>query len=163
MSYDDLRQVAADEVASLIKGELSTSIASIDQDIAPVTVESLKKTMEAVLGKLDNRRVIAAPDFNRDLKISMGEIPVYKVTYKTQLNSIEFIKGEEELKTKTFLCNGSLEEAQEKASKNIEKDAKIIAVVLDHYEEDRSMVNIEYMYRPVIAVNYYSMNVVVKV
>jgi len=159
----DPAQVAADQVAALIKGGLSSSIASIDQDITPVTIESLTKTMEEVLGKLDNRKIINAPDFSRDLKISWGEIPVYKIFYKTQLNSIEFIKGEEEVKTKTFLCNGSLEEAQEKAPRRIEKNARILKVVLDHYEEDHSMMNIEYRYRPVIAISYHAIHMVVKV
>jgi len=163
-SETDPRQKNADLVASIIKDELRTCLASVDAgEVPPITIESMKKTMEEFLGDMDKRKIITKPDFGRDLKISMGEIPVYKITYKTQLNSIEFIKGEEDIKVKTFLSDCTLEEAIVKAPSRVEKNTRILDVVLDHYEEDRTRMNIEYYYRPVIDINYYTMNVVVKI
>lgn len=159
----DYRQIAAQEISSLIRQELSTTVSSAKAG-TPVDIESMVETMRKFVGDLNQRKLITKPDFSNDLKVSSGSVPVYKVSYKIQLNSVQFITGKEEIKTKEFtLGDEDIEKALEKAKNVVPKGAHIVGVLLDHWEEDRSRINIEYTYRPVIDLKHYMMHCTVTV
>jgi len=157
MNSEELK-VNADLVASHIKDELRSSLSTAKP--SQVSIESIKETMENYLDSMVSRNILKKPDIANDLKISHGEIPVYKVTFKPkQLNSIKFITSEE--KTEITYVRGE-PETELVDGGVLFQGCEVVCIKLDRYERDFGRIDVSYKYRPIIDTSFYSMNVVVK-
>jgi len=125
---------------------------------SPISNESLRAFARIYLDDLASLGKIAKLD-EHDLRVSAGYLNVYKISYTTQLNSIEFITGKKDIRTKTFSGDFDLKKAQEVAGKYLEKKAKILDVVFSHREKDLTKIDVSFSLKPVI--NYITFKVTV--
>jgi len=145
-------RLTTQQVTSMVQDMVSHTVSSISPQ--EINVETLLETMRKITQDLENRKVITPSlDIKNDIKVSPGTIPVYRVSYKDQLNSVHFITGKSKIKTKDFtLGEEDFDRALNKAASLIPREAYIVDLMIHSWEEDRTRINIEYMYRPVIAI-----------
>ena len=137
MSIDVLKKQIEKEIRDCLE---SSEVAR------PLSLDDLKKNIEEATNNLVDRVTIPKPVNFDNVQVRLASVPVYKITYKTQLNSIHFITSKEEIKTHLFKGSNILEEAIQEAPNHVSKGAQIISVVLDHFEEDRTKINIQWSY-----------------
>lgn len=116
-----------------------------------LTVDSILRVMEEVSKDLEKRNLLIPPR-REDIKVDLHRDKVFKITYKDQLNSIEFITDREEIKT-ILVTASSERDAEFKAKERLSSSATVLSSEFDHEELDRNRVNVDYAFRPVIAVD----------
>jgi hypothetical protein len=157
------QKIDTDYIASVIRSELQSSISEIKEN-SSLTIENLTKSMENALENMSKRKMIASPEYSNDLQVSTGNIYIYEVSYKNQLNSIHFITGKEDVKIMFIsLSTENIDLAKEKAILEVDQGAIILDVVFDHPEEDPTRVDIMYSFRPLGSMNYFACNITVAV
>ena len=141
-NFEDINQrKIIDEISLYIRRGLyenvfaNGSIIKNEENIA-----NIRDTIITLSKDLQNRGLIPEMKLNT-VDVDIGRDKVFKVSYKDQLNSINFITGEDNIKFAYYSARSELE-ARKIAESRLSKSSIIVGIILDHEVLDYSRLDI---------------------
>lgn len=148
------RQKIIDEVSLYIRKGLYENVFANGSIIKnEANIENIKNTLITISKDLQNRGLIPEMKLNT-VDIDVGRDKVFKVSYKDQLNSINFITGVDEVKSVYYTARSEFE-ARGIAEGHLCSSCKILSIELDHEVLDYSRLDIN------LAIPIYPKNIII--
>ena len=116
-----------------------------------LTVDSISRVLIEVCKDLEKRKSLIRPR-REDPKVDLHREKAFKITYKDQLNSIEFITDREEIKTISEIAS-SERDAEFKAKERLSSIATVLSSEFDHEVLARTHGGVAGAFRPVPAID----------